>query len=89
MIQLQEIIRAGAMFECTQPLLIDPACIETARPDKVSGFDGAVCRLQITNEEKRVFVAGTTEDLYRRIEALEITALERLAAIKEIVDGGT
>ncbi len=45
MIELQEIIRAGAIFECTQPLLIDPVCIETARPDEVSGFDGAACRL--------------------------------------------
>ena len=89
MIQLQEIIRSGAMFEKTQAMLIEPTCIESARPDEVPGFDGEACRLKILDEERPVFIVGTIEDLHQKIQGEEVLASERLAAIKGIVDGGT
>ncbi len=86
MIQLEEIIRSGAMFSGTQPILIDPIGIALVQPCEVPGHDGEACVVERHEEGDKLFVVGSIDEIHRQLEAAEVAATDKLAAIREILD---
>lgn len=74
------------MFSGTQPILIDPVSLALVQPCEVPGHDGEACVVERHDEEDKLFIVGSIEEIHRRIDAAELTASDRLAAIGEILD---